>query len=824
MPKSQYLDPKECRKSGFISFTDIPVNQYNKTIEEEKKIYTKEDFMRIFRDMAIIREFETMLYEIKTTSHYNGVDYNNPGPAHLSTGQEASAVGQAYILDKDDFIFGSHRSHGEILAKGLSAIEKLDDKELYSIMENFLDGEILKVIEGQQKEKGNVKELAVDFLIYGALAEIFARTTGFNRGLGGSMHAFFTPFGIYPNNAIVGGSGTISLGGALYKKINQKNGIVVCNIGDASLGCGPVWEAMNMAVMDQINQLWDEAHNGGLPLIFNIFDNMYGMGGQTIGETMGYNMPARIGAGLTPTQMHAERVDGYNPLAVIDAMRRKKKLLDEKQGPVLLDVLTYRVTGHSPSDASSYRTAEEIEAWVKEDVLEAYSKKMVDAKIATQAEFDAIRANVKELITKACKLAVDESVSPRMDLNKDPDVIERIMFSNQKVEKMEDRPCDVLMPKEENPRVQQISKKIRFAYDEKGKPVSKNKVYQLRDGIFEAILDKFYEDPTLVAYGEDNRDWGGAFAVYRGLTEAIPYHRFFNSPISEAAIVGSAVGYAMSGGRAIVELMYCDFLGRAGDEVFNQLAKWQSMSAGILKMPVVLRISVGSKYGAQHSQDWSAMIAHIPGLKCVFPTTPYDAKGLMNSALAGTDPVVFFESQRIYDVGEQFHEGGVPEGYYEIPLGEPDIKKVGSDVTILTIGATLYRALDAAKILEEKYGISAEVIDARSIVPFNYDKVIESVRKTGRIVMASDACARGSILKDMAQTINEVCFDDLDAPVAVVGARNWITPCYELDSDFFPQADWIIDTIHQKLMPIPGYEAKGNFTENEMLRRSKFGV
>ncbi len=824
MPKSQFLDPKEVRKSSFIKFTDIPVNQYKKTIKEESEFYTKEDFLRIYRDMAIIREFETMLYQIKTTNHYNGVDYSNPGPAHLSTGQEASAVGQAYILGVDDYIFGSHRSHGEILAKGLSCIEKLSDDELYEIMSNFFGGDILKVVEGKQYDKSNVKQLAVDFLVYGALAEVFARTTGFNRGLGGSMHAFFTPFGIYPNNAIVGGSGTIALGSALFKRVNEKKGIVVCNIGDASLGCGPVLEALNMSAMDQIRQLWDESHNNGLPVLFNIFDNMYGMGGQTFGETMAYGMPARLGAGFSPTQMHAERVDGYNPLAVIDAMRRKKEILEKGEGPVLLDVLTYRVSGHSPSDASSYRTQEEIDAWVKEDVLKAYSKKLITAKIAQAGEFEQILDDVKAMMTRLCALAVDESVSPRMNLKENPDLIEKLMFSNLKVPKMEDRKCDVLMPKEENPRVIQISKKERFAFDAQGKPVSKNKVYQLRDGLFEAIIDKFYEDPTLIAYGEDNRDWGGAFAVYRGLTEALPYHRFFNAPISEAAIVGSAVGYAMSGGRAIVELMYCDFLGRAGDEVFNQLAKWQSMSAGILKMPVVLRISVGSKYGAQHSQDWSSMIAHVPGLKCVFPTTPYDAKGLMNAALNGTDPVIFFESQRIYDVGEQFHEGGVPEGYYEIPIGEPDIKKAGTDVTILTIGATLYRALDAAKILEEKYGISAEVIDARSIVPFNYDKVIESVKKTGKLVIASDACARGSIIKDMAQTVTETCFDYLDAPVATVGARNWITPCYELDSDFFPQADWIIDTIHERIMPIPGYTAKGNFSENEELRRSKLGV
>ena len=822
MPKSQFLDPNELRKSGYIKFNDIPVNQYNRTIEEEKQNFSNEEFIRIFRDMAIIREFETMLNAIKTTNEYNGVKYNHPGPAHLSIGQEASVVGQAYLLDKDDHIFGSHRSHGEILAKGLSAIEKMSDSELMQVMETYFDGAIFKVVEGKQKSN-SVKELAIDFLLYGTLAEIFARETGFHKGLGGSMHAFFTPFGIYPNNAIVGGSADIAVGAALYKKVNKKKGIVIANIGDASMGCGPVWEAICLATMDQYKQLWEGEYRGGLPLIFNFFNNQYGMGGQTRGETMGYDMLARVGAGVNPEQMHAERIDGYNPLAVIDAIRRKKKILEEKKGPVLLDTVTYRFSGHSPSDASSYRTKEEVEAWMKNDSLIVFRQQLVQAGIASDDLFEGMLESTRELITKICKLATDDSVSPRMDLVRNPNAIESLMFSNEKIEKMEDRECEVLIPKEQNPRVQQLAKKARFAFED-GKPVSKNRVYQLRDGIFEAIIDKFYTDPTLIAYGEENRDWGGAFAVYRGLTESLPYHRLFNSPISEGAIVGSAVGYALSGGRVIVELMYCDFLGRAGDEIFNQLSKWQSMSAGVLKMPVVVRVSVGSKYGAQHSQDWSSLAAHIPGLKVVFPATPYDAKGLMNSALMGTDPVIFFESQRIYDVGEMFHEGGVPEGYYEIPIGEPDIKKKGKDITILTIGAVLYRALDAAKILEEKYGMSAEIIDARSIVPFNYEKVIESVKKTGKIVLVSDACERGSHLKDMAQTISETAFDYLDAPPVVVGARNWITPAHELENYFFPQAEWIIDAINEKIVPLKGHMPLNNFTTNEQLRRNRMGV
>lgn len=828
MPKSQYIDPKKVFQPGYIHFDDIPVNQYAKTLDEEKALYSKDDMMRIYRDMRIIREFETMLGEIKTKSVYNGVEYSNPGPAHLSVGQEASAVGEAYSLDINDFTFGSHRSHGEILAKGLSSIYKLDDTELYDIMKEFLGGRILNVVEGREEVKGNIKELAIDFLLYGALAEIFARTTGFNEGLGGSMHAFFIPFGIFPNNAIVGGSAPVALGAALYKRANKKKGIVIANFGDGACGRGPVLESFNMSGMDQIRQLWGETDNGnnpGLPILFNIFDNFYGMGGQTMGETMAFGMAARLGAGFNPEQMHAERVNGYDPFAVIDAVTRKKELLLRGEGPALLDVVTYRVSGHSASDASTYRSEEELEEWRKADPIRAYKEKLIIGGVASSDEFDAIDETIIRRMTKICRLAIDETLSPRMDLEKDPDAIARIMYSNGHKKTMEEgREPEVLMPKADNPRVKSLALKARWAFDENGKTLPKAKTFGLRDALFESIIDKFYEDPTLIAYGEDNRDWGGAYAVYRGLTEALPYHRFFNAPISESAIIGSSVGYAMCGGRVIVELMYADFIGCAGDEIFNQVAKWQSMSAGILKMPIVIRVSVGSKYGAQHSQDWTALTAHIPGLKVVFPASPYDAKGLMNAALNGTDPVVFFESQRIYDIGEQFHKGGVPTDKYEVTLGEPDVKREGKDVTILTIGAVLYRALEAAKTLEEKYGISAEVIDARSIVPFDYSKVIESVKKTGKIVIVGDACERGSVMKDMAADIAELAFDYLDAPPVAFGSRNWITPCHELEKFFFPQADGIIDVIHEKLMPIPGYVAKLNVSDVEKIDRSRKGL
>ena len=826
MPKSLYIDPNEVLRPSEheIKFPEIPVMQYNKTVKQElkEKNFTKEDLLHIYRDMFTIREFETMLNLVKTTGGYNGVAYNNPGPAHLSMGQEAAAVGMAYTLTTDDFIFGSHRSHGEILAKGLRSIEILSDEELQKVMDEFWDGATVAV--AKKGFEGTTKQLGIRFLLYGAMAEIFARTTGFNKGLGGSMHTFFTPFGIYPNNAIVGGSGSIATGAALYKKVNRKPGMVVANLGDGAMARGPVLEGMTFASMDQFKTLWEGDMKGGLPLMINVMDNQYAMGGQTKGETMGYTFPARIGAGFNPEAWHAERVDGYNPLAVIDAYRRKKALIEKKEGPCLLDVVTYRYSGHSPSDQDSYRTKEEKEAWMAEDCILAFGRKLIEAKVATQADLDKIQAEMKDVIFEMYKLAIDEEVSPRMDLIKNQEFLGEMMFSNASVDSLSDAKPEVNHPMEENPRVKQIAGKSRYYLDAEGKPVSKMKMFNIKDGLFEAIVDRFYKDASLVAYGEENREWGGAFAVYRGLTEALPYHRLFNSPIAEAAIIGTALGYAMCGGRVIPEIMYCDFLGCCGDEIFNQLPKWQAMSGNILKMPVVVRVSVGSKYGAQHSQDWTSLCTHIPGLKVVFPVTPYDAKGLMNSALQGTDPVIFFESQRIYDKGEEFHKEGVPAEYYEIPLGEPDVKRVGKDVTFLTIGATLYRALKAADELKEKYGMEAEVIDARTLVPFNYEKVIESVKKTGRIIIAGDASARGSYLNDLAANIADLCFDYLDAAPAVLGSRNWITPCHELEEAFFPQPSWFLDVINEKMVPLKDYVPTQNFTGAQQILRSKKGI
>ena len=212
MSKQLYVSPSEMRAPGKITFKDIPVNKFQKQVKDVAKKYSKKDLMNVYRDMCYIREFETMLNLIKTTSEYHGIGYNHPGPAHLGIGQEAAYVGAAYHLTVDDYTFGSHRSHGEILAKCLRTIEILPEDKLMEIMKEFWGGKTLEVVNTGDKD---VRELGRDFLLYGMMCETFARKNGFNMGLGGSMHAFFTPFGVMPNNAIVGGSGSVAVGSAL---------------------------------------------------------------------------------------------------------------------------------------------------------------------------------------------------------------------------------------------------------------------------------------------------------------------------------------------------------------------------------------------------------------------------------------------------------------------------------------------------------------------------------------------------------------------------------------------------------------------------------
>ena len=802
MVKALAVDPTEVRKRKTIDLGQIPVNAFSKSFNESLTDLGNEKIIFSFKTMLIIREFELMLEEIKKQGKYQEVAFKYAGPAHLSIGQEASAVGQALALDSADIILGSHRSHGETLAKGLFAIEKLSEQELSTKINSI---ETKHIVEKFKSTKTSIKDQAIDIFLFGLVSEIFGKQTGFNKGLGGSMHAFFTPFGIYPNNAIVGGSAPIATGIALFNRVQRKDNIVIANIGDASSACGPVWESMNFAAMGQFKNDKDKKIKGGLPIIYFFVNNFYGMGGQPIGETMGYENLARVGAGINPDKLHAEVIDGNNIFAVHDAINRAKEIIASGKGPVLLDCQTYRFSGHSPSDASSYRTKEEIDAWKDVDPIHILENNILENNLMNTSEIEKMQKDIKALTFNAFKNAIDDEIAPRLPLHTNPEIVGELTFNNTTKEIDFNFEAETLTDPSQIQRIQSLSNKSRLGKVQ-DELLSGTKAITFRDAIFEPILEHAIHDDSLVIYGEENRDWGGAFGVYRGLTELLPNHRLFNSPIAEAAIVGTAVGYAMAGGRALVELMYADFIGRAGDEIFNQLAKWQAMSGGILKLPVTLRISVGSKYGAQHSQDWSSLLTHIPGLKVIYPATAYDAKGLMASALESNDPVVFVENQRLYDNVETINSLGIPRDYYKIEIGKPALVLEGEDITIFSVGACLNRALAAAEILKSKWNISAEIIDARSLVPFDPDLLIKSVAKTKKLVCISDACERGNWLHGVINLIYEKNSNDLKTKISSVMAPNWITPAAEQEWNYFPSVENILDAVMDQGIKLVGRE------------------
>ncbi|WP_306120091.1 MULTISPECIES: alpha-ketoacid dehydrogenase subunit alpha/beta [unclassified Roseitalea] len=791
MPRQIVVDPDQALAPTRLTMPAIAVHAYDRPFAEERAARGDAPLMEALRHMLVIRAFEEMLSSFKATGRHGEIAYTYKGPAHLSIGQEGAAVGAALALAPNDFIFGSHRSHGEFLAKGLAAIANGDEADLDAIMAGHDGGRLRDTVARALGGEG--RALAENFLLFGFLAEIFMRSNGFNGGMGGSMHAFFPPFGAYPNNAIVGASAGIATGAALRRRLAGEDGICVAHAGDGATGCGPVFEAMNFASMAQFDTLWQPPYDGGLPVLFFFTNNFYAMGGQTAGETMGWDRLSRIGAGVNASAMHAETVDGTNPLAVADAVARKRALLREGKGPALLDVECYRSCGHSTTDANAYRSREEIALWEPHDPIARFSGMLVDAGVTSEAGIEAMRGEVAERIAAVVRAVVDPKIAPPVDVAANPVLIGQMMFSHGQID-VPSGPSTLAGPVEDSAALRKLGRKARNGRGEDGASVSPMRAITLRDGLTEAIVHHMAHDGRLVAWGEECREWGGAFGVYRGLADVLPHHRLFNAPISEAAIVATAIGHAMAGGRSLVELMYADFIGRAGDEIFNQLAKWQAMSAGMLQLPVVLRTSVGSKYGAQHSQDLTALIAHIPGLKVVYPATPFDAKGLMASALSSNDPVVVFESQRLYDKVETLAGDGVPADYYRVPIGLPDIKRHGRDVTVLTIGPSLYPALDAAEELAA-LGIEAEIVDARTLVPFDHAPVLASVARTGHLLVVSEACERGSFAQTLAATVTRHGFADLKAAPVVLGAPNWIVPGADMETTYFPQAHDIVEAV-----------------------------
>jgi pyruvate dehydrogenase E1 component beta subunit len=312
------------------------------------------------------------------------------------------------------------------------------------------------------------------------------------------------------------------------------------------------------------------------------------------------------------------------------------------------------------------------------------------------------------------------------------------------------------------------------------------------EALNEALRQEMERDPTVIVMGEDVGVYGGVFGVTKGLLEKFGFERVIDTPISEAGFIGAAIGAAATGLRPVVELMFVDFFGVAMDQIYNQAAKMRYMFGGKIKVPITIRTTIGGglSAAAQHSQVLYSIFAHVPGLKVVVPSTPYDAKGLLISSIRDDNPVMFFEHKLLYPV-----KGPVPEEPYTIPLGKADVKREGSDVTVIGLALTVHQALEAADILA-KEGISVEVVDPRTIVPFDKEAILKSVRKTGRVVIVDEDYDRCGFASWVTAIIADEAFEYLDAPIKRITTPNVPIPFSPpLEKYILPSTEKIVRVV-----------------------------
>jgi len=711
---------------GVIELGQIPKFQYQRSLPDELG-------RRLDRDRAVgllewmlgVRAFEQMVIALKDGTVKPSEGFSFTGATHLSIGQEAVAVGAMAALRADDYITSTHRGHGHSIAKGAYALLAMSADQLAAFL-----GE-----QAKGRSRDDLLSRALQLHLGRTMAELLGREAGYCRGRGGGMHIADFYVNHLGANAIVGGSLGIATGAGLSVQQLGLDRVVACLFGDGAANNGIFHESLNFAAMAQLPY--------GLPVIYIIENNQYGMTGQQLGEVTGIDYLARRGAAYAFDNLHAEVVNGMDVLAVWDAVSRAADLCRTRQGPVLLECLTYRYLGHSLSDQRTrYRTHEEEAYWRSRDPIDTYQQQLLDAGVMSDADLAHLRARVDARIEEALRFAV---ASPEPE----PATICEGLFADTSS-------CDISA----DCRTTDMPKPMRsFRRDSKGQ-------IMYRHAVCEALAEEMERDRRVVLFGEDVADYGGAFQVTVGLLEAFGRQRVFNTAISEAAVVGVAAGAAMTGLRPVAEIMYIDFMPLAMDQVANQAAKTRYMFGGKACLPMVVRTTIGGGkgYAGQHSQSLEAMLTQVPGLKVVAPSTPYDAKGLLKTAIRDDNPVIFIEHQLLYT-----EKGVVPEEEYTVPLGEAVVRREGKDLTIVSYLKMVDISLEAADLLAAD-GIEAEVIDPRTLIPLDLDAITKSVAKTGRLMVVCQAPKTGSFGEHIIYRVQEVAFSHLRAPARIVAA------------------------------------------------------
>ncbi|SMG23795.1 2-oxoisovalerate dehydrogenase E1 component [Marivirga sericea] len=565
---------------------------------------------------------------------------------------------------------------------------------------------------------------------------------GFTKGRDRSFHFGTNEFHIVGMISHLGPQLGVADGIALANKLQKEQKATLVFSGDGGSSEGDFHEALNVAAV------WD------LPVIFMIENNGYGLSTPS-NEQFKFKNFVDKGPGYG---MEAIKVDGNNILEVYHAVDKAAKKIRKNPKPILIEAMTFRMRGHEEASGTKYVPQELFDQWAKKDPVDRYEEFLVKEEIISQGEIDNLRAAIKADINEGLKLA-NQDIYP--EVNTDQQIADLFLQGHSKP----------ISPKSE-------------------KKSSKRYIDAISDG----LRQSFEKYPELVIMGQDVADYGGVFKITEGFIDQFGKDRIRNTPLCESAIIGIGLGMSIKKQKSVIEMQFADFVTCGFNQIVNNLAKshyrWGQNADVVVRMPT----GAGVAAGPFHSQSNEAWFFHTPGLKIVFPSNPYEAKGLLAAAIEDPNPVMYFEHKALYrSITED-----IPEDYYTCEIGKANIVKEGTDITIITYGMGVHWSKEAMNDFSD---LSVELIDLRTLLPWDTETVEKSVLKTGKVLICNEDCLTGSISGEIAAWISENCFEALDAPIMREGSLDTPVPFNaDLEQNFLPK-----ERIKSKLKKLIAY-------------------
>lgn len=588
------------------------------------------------------------------------------------------------------------------------------------------------------------------------IAELYGRESGCSQGRGGSMHLFKPEIGMMGTSGIVGPCILHACGGGYAFKIKKTDNVAAACFGDGAVNNGAFHEGLNMA------SIWK------LPVIFVVENNQFAT-----------EVPFSYSSGIPDVGRRAENygipgfeLDGNDVLEIHRVAGAAVERARGGGGPTLIECKTYRTRAHAEGMGDfTYRTKEDVEDWKARCPIQRLRSRIVEQGSATADELDHIEQEIRELIEESHEFA-EASAYP----------------SGETATK------HAYWEGEGKERSRQLA--VGSSEEDSLLPTASDRQITFVAATHEALDHAMAENPHIFVMGEGIGARGGNFMTTAGLYDKYGADRLCDTPICERGFVGLGCGAAASGARPVIDFMFIDFINDAFGEMINQIAKMQYMSSGRLKMPILLRGcgGIGHSAATHHSGLYHSIYTHIPGLRVVMPSTPYDAKGLIAHALQSNDPVLFLEHRELMAI-----KGPVPEENYEIPFGRAQVVREGTDATVVAISLMVHHAISAADELAAE-GTSIEIVDPRTVSPLDTETILQSVAKTGRVLVVDEAFQPCSVASEIAARIADAGFDDLDAPVKRLNGAFTPTPyAPTLEKAVVPQVEDVVQAIRALL-------------------------